>query len=169
LSNVDTLGIKRIIYIQIRAFSAEAEMQQSADTSNSIATQSRSGWVMALLGPLLTLANVRNTTQTARNKYDVDIMAECQSKGVEFYPYTFEFPKQIAFFENKKPAMVAKTPAVVAKAADKLATKKYTPPLSWKLSEKQKKAICDGWLLFEDPDTVSYQDLKNLLKIWGKK
>lgn len=169
LSNVDMLGIKRIIYIEIRAFSAEAELQQSADMTDSTANQSRSGWVMALLGPLLTLANVRNTTQTARNEYDVDIMAECQSNGVEFYPYTFEFPKQIAFFENKKPAMVTKTPAVVAKVADKLATKKYTPPLSWKLSEKQKKAICEGWRQLEkNPATVSYQDLQGLLKIWGK-
>ncbi len=155
---VDDLGIKQIIFIEIRAFSVQ--MEQKPDTS--ITSQSRSGWIMALLGPLLTLANVRNATQNTRNEYDVDIMEVYQSKQIDFHTYTIEFPAEITFFETK-------TPQMVKKVTDKLSTKNYTPPLSWKLSNRQKKAICRGWYQIKNnPSASSYKDLRHLIETWEK-
>jgi len=158
LPDKEELGIKRIIYLEIRAFSAQPKQQA---TQMKSASQTGSGWMMALLGPLLTLANVRNATQNARNEYDVDIMTRCQSKNIDFQRFVFEFPSRIPYSKDK-------TTGMVKKMVDKLATEDYTPPLSWKLSAWQKKAIWKGWYQIKTNDkAASHQDLQNLLKVWN--
>ncbi|MCH9698307.1 MAG: patatin-like phospholipase family protein [Gammaproteobacteria bacterium] len=164
----DKLNLKRIIFIEIRAFARPLHPELSADKERVIKP---SGWLMALLGPLLAVTSVRNATQNTRNEYDVDVMQECQSRGLDFHRFVFEFPREIEFFDTPVPDLVETIAEKMNSEADQQLNqnqlKQYQPPLSWKLSNKQKKTIWKGWYQIEhDPSAFSYQELQDLIKLW---
>lgn len=161
------IGIKRIMFIEIKAFPATPNME--------VKKKKADGWVMSFLGPLLTLANVRNATQDARNEYDVDVMAECQSHDIDFKHYILEFPNQIAFYETNLVEQdqsqsndASQTKKILKKVAILFSSKKnYMPPISWKLSEKQKQAISQGWDAISTEE-VPPHDLQKLIETWQR-
>ena len=106
------LGIDKILFLQINSFPENLVDERQEKTNN--------GWLTSLVGPLLTVVNVRAGAQaTAAN-------LACQAFGNEigqdkFCYYNLYFPNN----NDDEP--------------------KYDPPLSWKLTEREKNMINQGW------------------------
>jgi Zn-finger protein len=78
------------------------------------------GWFQAIIGPLLTLFSVRDTTQLSRVSTEVELLQKRWANQVKIAYCPIFFPK------NGKNG-------------------EYKPPLSWTLTEKQKQNIKNGW------------------------
>lgn len=102
---------------------------------------------MQVFGPLITRFSIRRSTQTSRNSAELADLSRYWNErlsghGVQIETVKLTFPKTL---KGK-----FKTFGV------------YTLPLSWKLSEKQKHAIDQGWE--ELLDSGEWQDL---VKVWS--
>ena len=144
------IGIKRVLFLEIRAF---------ADQKPLISAPNKPvGWKMSLFGPLLTVFNARTSMQNQRNQNEAaDLVQNWKGKGVEILQFPIAFPKEVAEFNP----MPTKTDiAMIDKITSKLETdeykaKKYDPPLSWTLTKKQREAIRDAWIELEkDPKGI---------------
>nr|RNJ66196.1 MAG: patatin-like phospholipase family protein [Leptolyngbya sp. IPPAS B-1204] len=149
--------IKRIVLLQINAF------PQSLPTAATKAGDvSRGGWAMALLGPLLALFRVRDSTQTARNETEIELLGQRWSKhGVEIQHFPISFPS----FEEmqrieKEFAPPMQRPYFFNRDG------RYNPPLSWKLTHAEKKAIKRAWELIACDPTGQVQRLRQQWQKW---
>lgn len=105
---------------------------------------------MATIGPLLGLFKVRKPILTSRNLTEVELLQEWQNarevhKKVEikYYPIFFSFYSEEG---------------------------EYEPPLSWKLTKKEKDAIRKGWEEIVGDKEGTIEKLKNLwLDKWNMK
>ncbi|WP_071824570.1 patatin-like phospholipase family protein, partial [Microcystis aeruginosa] len=98
------LNIKRVLLLQINAF---PKTEPSKNESGG------GGWWQAIIGPLLTLFSVRDTTQLSRVSTEVELLQQRWKNQVKIAYCPIFFPKNGKNGENK-------------------------PPLSWQLTEKQK-------------------------------
>ncbi|TRU43642.1 MAG: patatin-like phospholipase family protein [Microcystis aeruginosa Ma_QC_Ca_00000000_S207] len=104
------LNIKRVLLLQINAF------PESTPSKSNI----EGGWWQAIIGPLLTLFSVRDTTQLSRVSTEVELLQQRWENQVKIAYCPIFFPK------NGKNG-------------------EYKPPLSWTLTKKQKQNIKNGW------------------------
>jgi hypothetical protein len=104
------LNIKRVLLLQINAF------PESTPSKSNI----EGGWFRAIIGPLLTLFSVRDTTQLSRVSTEVELLQQRWENQVKIAYCPIFFPK------NGKNG-------------------EYKPPLSWTLTKKQKQNIKTGW------------------------
>lgn len=100
------LNIKRVLLLQINAF---PKPETSKNESGG------GGWWQAVIGPLLTLFSVRDTTQLSRVSTEVELLQQRWKNQVEIAYYPIFFPAG------------------------------YQLPLSWKLTQEQKQNIKKGW------------------------
>lgn len=117
------LNIKRVLVLQINAFPKSPANEQ---------VQGNGGWFMATLGPLLAMFKVRDPVLASRNAMEADLLAKSWKNLVDrenqvdicyfpiFFPSETDAPE---FYKNGQ----------------------YQPPLSWRLTDREKQAIKDGW------------------------
>lgn len=144
-----TVKIKRVLILQINPFPKDTETTQ-AQEQHTESTQPKKekgrGLFMATIGPLLGLFKVREPILNSRNLTEVELLQEwqkareeCQQKGVDIEYFPIFFPEE----------------------------GEYNPPLSWKLTQKEKEAIKKGWEQIKDNGKV--KQLKDLWEQWMTK
>ncbi len=155
--------LKRILVLQINAFPKSLPGTQ-ADASDL----SQRGWAMALLGPLLTLFRVRDSTQTARNEAELQLLCQRWQKdpnsNVEIKHVPIFFPSSEEM-ESMKQEFAPNMQRSYFFNEDG----KYDPPLSWKLTNAEKKAILRAWQFIacdRHPDSLALR-LHQLWEDWG--
>jgi len=85
------------------------------------------GFEVVTYGPLKTLAGIRDSTQLERNEKIAELLEErWQEKDIEIEKFTITFPKKDQNGKN------------------------YNPPLSWRLTKKQKMNLVEAWKNDED-------------------
>lgn len=107
------LGIDTVLVVQI-------QLAESAEPGAEVS----SGWESAFLGPLMTLFNVRQSTQRSRNDLELNLLKRA-----------WEVPRK------GEKATGESAPRIES------ATFRFSgrPVLSWKLTNKEKQAIADYW------------------------
>jgi hypothetical protein len=107
------------------------------------------GWFMATIAPLLTLFQVRGPIMATRNLTEVEMLQKQYPKEqVDIRHYSIFFPSQ------------SEAPEFYSQGGQ------YQPPLSWKLTKQEKKAIKQGWEAIKDKKKI--QELKKLWREdWG--
>ena len=105
------INIKKVIILQINAFPEE---DLKLDQKGSL------GFVVSTIGPLNTLAGIRDSTQIGRNKIFARLLND-RWGNIEIKNFTISFPKKDT---NGKD---------------------YNPPLSWRLTERQKMNLVEAW------------------------
>ena len=138
------LNIKRVLILQINPFpKSEATTQ----------TRENKGLFMATLGPLLTLFKVRSPILQARNLTEVELLKQrwrdeeevletiCAEQQIKIEYFPIFFPSQEEFPPEE---------------ADKFYNEQgeYQPPLSWKLTQKEKDAIEAGWDAIKEEEPI---------------
>ena len=102
---------------------------------------------MTTLGPLLAMFKVRDPVLASRNAKEADLLAKKWKDQVEiqyfpiFFPSDSEIPSECAVSEFYKDG-------------------RYRPPLSWRLTDREKQAIKDGWTAIKTGETI--QTIKQL-------
>ena len=135
-------NLKRVLVLQINPF--------PQDTSPTREQKDR-GFFMATLGPLLTLFKVRDPVLNSRNLTEVELLKQwqqasqiCQQQGVEMRYFPIFFPSLV------------QAPEFYSKQGE------YQPPLSWKLTQKEKDAIKKAWNQIRNGPQI--QELERLWK-----
>ena len=105
------INIKKVIILQINAFPEE---DLKLDQKGSL------GFVVSTIGPLNTLAGIRDSTQIGRNKIFARLLND-RWGNIEIKNFTISFPQKDT---NGKD---------------------YNPPLSWRLTERQKMNLVEAW------------------------
>jgi hypothetical protein len=150
LPNHKAIGIKRVLFVEIRAFPDEEPIDSAPNKPV--------GWKTELFGPLLTVFSARISMQNQRNQDDVeDLMQDWNGKGIEVLQFPISFPKEEAeFFAMPTKTGVATIDRVTSRVETaEYKAKKYEPPLSWTLTKKQREAIRDAWIELEkDPNGI---------------
>ncbi|NEQ40324.1 MAG: patatin-like phospholipase family protein [Okeania sp. SIO3I5] len=143
-----TPEIKRILILQINPFPETKPKEEPKKEKNR-------GLFMATIGPLLGLFKVREPILTSRNSTEVELLEQWQKARqddeqleIEYFPIFF--PSITESFYS--------------------AEGEYEPPLSWKLTKKEKDAIRKGWKDIVEKDKSTIKKLKNLwLEKWNMK
>ncbi len=128
--------IKKVVLIEIRSFPNVTENEPEA----------WDGWQAAFLGPLQTLANVRTSTQKARNEKEVDLLKKHWEGKVEVHHVPIGFPSKL---EDEK--------GLVKEVED--------PPLSWQLTKKQKDTIRKAWESIKNGDDTKDDEVSLVEKL----
>jgi hypothetical protein len=153
-------AVKRIVLLQISAF---PKSLPTAPTKEG--DVSRGGWAMALLGPLLALFRVRDSTQTARNEEEIELLCKRWSKHdveIKHFPISFPSFEEMQRIE-KEFAPRMQRPYFFNRDG------RYNPPLSWKLTNAEKKAIKHAWELMVQDAKGEVQRLYQQWIEWGMK
>ncbi len=99
------------------------------------------GYINAGLGAVGTLNSVRDATQIARNIKEADLLnTTWDDRGIEIKNFTISFP-----YKDTK-------------------GKPYNPPLSWRLTDKQKDNLEEAW----DTDETIQRTLTEMKAFWKK-
>lgn len=144
-----TPQIKRILILQINPF-PETKLKDPPKKEKN------RGLFMATIGPLLGLFKVREPILSSRNLTEVELLREWQrarqdDRKVEIEYFSIFFPS-------------------ISKSSFYNAEGEYEPPLSWKLTKKEKRAIQDGWEKIVREEKGTMETLKNLwLDKWNMK
>jgi hypothetical protein len=169
---INPLNIKRVLFIEIRSFPEPSDVKTPPPEGPRGSLQriwkrlrgeenlKTPGWKMTILGPLLTLFNVRNYTQAERNKVDIkDLKEQWEDKGkaqVEIFHHVIQFPRA-KDLENPPPGW-----NLTEEQKQKMKKARLNePPLSWKLTEAQKEGIEVAW------DAVKETSLQTLIARWN--
>ncbi|MEH1776269.1 MAG: patatin-like phospholipase family protein [Nostoc sp.] len=137
----NSLNVKRVLILQINPF------PKSASTEN---VQGNGGWFMATIGPLLAMFKVRDPVLASRNAKEADLLAKKWENKVDiqyfpiFFPSESEIPPEFAVSEFYKDG-------------------RYRPPLSWKLTDREKQAIQDGWAAI-----TTGKNIQKIKQLWHK-
>jgi hypothetical protein len=138
--------IKKVILIQINAFPDDENLQEEKGAP---------GWQMEVIGSLLALLNVRSSTQNEGNTLNIELLTDKYKCG-----YKHDEPeKMLQFLKDKschKGVEIRHIPI-------KFPREKINPPLSWQLTQEQKKAIKKAW---EDWKTSNYDIISELKNIF---
>ncbi len=185
-NNNSTKKIERVVIVQINPFPNNGQTSQDNRTTtenkdletsqqpknqtetmknnHSVSSESNhshqekpkknNGLFMATLGPLLTIFKVRDPILNSRNLTEVELLQEkwkslsktSQQKNIEikYFPIFFPSQKDAPEFYNEE--------------GD------YRPPLSWKLTQKEKDAIKRGWKASIDPQKDN--ETTKLINYW---
>jgi hypothetical protein len=142
LSSGQNPNVKKVMLLQINAFPKSSGEFQDAN---------KPGWFLEWLGPLLTLYKVRDSTQIARNIKEIEILQqrwENQIK-IEYCPIFFPSFPQMLEIEQRLPPNLQKPKSLT----HFFNNGKYDPPLSWKLTDVEKRMIKEAWdLISREPD-----------------
>ncbi|NEP71145.1 MAG: patatin-like phospholipase family protein [Okeania sp. SIO2G4] len=164
-----TPEIKRILILQINPFPETKPNEQPKK-------EKKRGLFMATIGPLLGLFKVRRPILTSRNLTEVELLQEWESAKqndgnveIEYFPIFFPSITEEAKL-GLKTAEQEVTPDLKAKQSFYSAEGEYEPPLSWKLTKKEKDAIRAGWKKIVRDKESTIEKLKNLwLDQWNMK
>ncbi|MEH2135687.1 hypothetical protein [Nostoc sp.] len=129
----NSLNIKRVLILQINAF------PESPSTEK---VQGDGGWFMATIGPLLATFKVRDSVLASRNAKEAELLAQKWQNKVDIQYFPIFFPSASDAPEFYKDGQ-------------------YQPPLSWRLTDKEKKAIKDGWTAIKTGKTI-----KKIKHLW---
>jgi Patatin-like phospholipase len=133
------LKIERVLILQINAF-------PKPSSSNKV--NGNRGFFMATVGPLLTLFKVRDPILTSRNCTEIELLQKRWEKQTDIQYFSIYFPSQ------------SEAPEFYSQEGQ------YRPPLSWKLTSKEKQAIKEGWKTIKNQAQI--QELKTLWRDdWG--
>ncbi len=129
------INIKKVILLQINAF-PEDELKTNQGGSK--------GFEVVTLGPLNTLAGIRESTQIERNQKIGELLEErWLEKGIEIKDFTISFPKSKQEGDQNIP---------------------YNPPLSWRLTKRQKDNLKDAW----EKDKTINDTVECMRDFWNK-
>jgi hypothetical protein len=128
-SNKDhRINIAKVLILQINAF---------PEDDLKLNQQGSLGFVVSTIGPLNTLAGIRDATQIGRNKIFANLLKD-RWGNIEIKNFTISFPKKDT---NGKD---------------------YNPPLSWRLTERQKMNLVDAW----EKDTDIRETVECMKDFW---
>jgi hypothetical protein len=130
------INIKKVIILQINAFPEE---DLKLDQKGSL------GFVVSTIGPLNTLAGIRDSTQIGRNKIFARLIND-RWQNIEIKNFTISFP------ESKK----------LKDKDGKEINIPYNPPLSWRLTKKQKMNLVEAW----EEDTDIRETVDKMKAFW---
>ena len=99
--------------------------------------QGSPGFVVTTIGPVNTLNGIRDSTQIGRNQIFAKLLNERWEK-IEIKNVSISFPRK------------------------DMNGRDYNPPLSWRLTERQKKNLVDAW----ETDTDIRNAVKEMIKFW---
>ncbi|MDZ8096480.1 MAG: hypothetical protein RMZ42_31760 [Nostoc sp. DedQUE05] len=136
-SDENNLNIKRVLILQINPF------PESDSTEN---VEGNGGWFMATLGPLLAMFKVRDPVLASRNAKEADLLVKKWENKVDIQYFPIFFPSES---EN----------AVSKFYKDG----RYRPPLSWRLTDREKEAIKEGWEAIKTKENI-----KKIKQLWHK-
>ncbi|MGL5794018.1 MAG: hypothetical protein ACRC06_06310, partial [Waterburya sp.] len=137
--------LKNVLILQINPF-----------PESSLAPQAKknSGLFMATLGSLLAIFKVRDPISQARNYAEVELLQQkwqsinqtCQEQriDIQYFPIFFPSQEQASEFYNQQG--------------------EYRPPLSWKLTQKEKNALKHGWQAIKNSKQIT-----ELKQLWREK
>ncbi|MEH1974867.1 MAG: patatin-like phospholipase family protein [Nostoc sp.] len=137
----NSLNVKRVLILQINPFPKSASTEK---------VQGNGGWFMATIGPLLAMFKVRDPVLASRNAKEADLLAKKWENKVDiqyfpiFFPSESEIPPEFAVSEFYKDG-------------------RYRPPLSWKLTDREKQAIQDGWAAI-----TTGKNIQKIKQLWHK-
>ncbi|QMS91945.1 patatin-like phospholipase family protein [Nostoc edaphicum CCNP1411] len=120
--------IKRVILIQINAFPDDENLQEEKGAP---------GWQMEVIGSLLALLNVRSSTQNEGNALNIKLLTDKYKCGYK----DDEQEKLQQFLKDKS----CQKGVEIMHIPIKFPRGKINPPLSWQLTQEQKKAIQNAW------------------------
>ncbi|MFM7438366.1 MAG: hypothetical protein ACKO2V_07140, partial [Snowella sp.] len=120
------INIKKVMILQINAFPEEG---LKLDQKGSL------GFVVSTIGPLNTLAGIRDSTQIGRNKIFANLLKarwhndKDEENNIKIQDFTVSFPKSKLL--KDKDGKEINIP--------------YNPPLSWRLTKRQKINLVEAW------------------------
>ena len=123
------INISRVLVLQINPF---------PESDATTVTKENQGLFMAILGPLLTLFKVRDPILNARNLTEVKLLQQQWQAEKELKEISFQQQIDIQYFQIFFPSK-KEAPEFYNEENE------YRPPLSWKLSRKEKEAIKKSW------------------------
>jgi len=146
-----TNQIERVLVLQINPF-----------PDDSPKTNKFPNLLMTILGPLLTLFKVRDPVLKSRNAMEVDLIEQweqiSQNNSIDFHYYSISFPSKKDFKEWR-----SQQNSSYQENATEFYNQngEYQPPLSWKLTQRQKREIQEGWEVIQHSE-----QMKDLEKLW---
>jgi hypothetical protein len=155
LSSNQNPNITRVMLLQINAFPKSLAGFEDAD---------KQGWFLELIGPLLTLYKVRDSTQIARNIKEIELLQQRWQERIkiEYFPVFFPSFSPKGQLEERLSAKVRRPESHTYFFNNG----KYAPPLSWKLTDVEKKMIEHAWeMIANEPDGV-IEKIKNKWVEW---
>lgn len=134
--------VERVIFIQINHFPTEGSGEENGFP----------GWLTELIGPLLTLFNIKDSTQIARNELEIELI---KSK-IDLIQHKIENKKNELKDRKTEDAFQSFTITFEGKNA----------PLSWYLTNYQIKELDCSWNKFlrKESDVAGFKELKELWK-----
>lgn len=132
------INIKKVLVLQINAF-PEDDLQLDQSGSD--------GFEVVTIGPINTLAGVRDSTQIVRNQIFTQLLHDLiqDEDKIEIRDFAISFPKYKVTPENGQ-----KIP--------------YNPPLSWRLTKNQKMNLEEAW----ENDSTIRETVKQMKQFWFK-
>ena len=129
------INIKKVMVLQINAFPEE---NLRLDQKGSL------GFVVSTIGPLNTLAGIRDSTQIGRNKIFADLLKarwnndKNNENNIKIQDFAISFPQKDPNGKN------------------------YNPPLSWRLTQRQKINLVEAW----EKDTEIRKTVETMKTFW---
>jgi hypothetical protein len=121
------ININKVLLLQINAF-PEEHLQLYQEGS--------SGVVVSMIGPLNTLAGIRDSTQIGRNLKFAKLLND-RWGNIDIKNFTISFPKsKLLKDEDGNP---------IKDKDGKEINIPYNPPLSWRLTQSQKQNLVEAW------------------------
>jgi hypothetical protein len=147
------INIKKVVILQINAF---------PENNLELDQQGSPGFVVTTIGPLNTLNGIRDSTQIGRNKLFVELLKDRwhndknEENNISIQDFTISFPES-------KPSK-DKDGNLIKDKDGKEINIPYNPPLSWRLTELQKKNLVEAW----ETDTDIRNTVNNMTTFWAK-
>lgn len=156
LSSGQNPNIKKIMLLQINAFPQSSGEFQDAN---------KPGWFLEWLGPLLTLYKVRDSTQIARNIKEIEILQQRWRNQIEieYCPIFFPSFTQMVEIEKRLPPQLQRPKSFT----HFFNNGRYDPPLSWKLTDVEKRMIKEAWQLISQEPDGAVEKIKNQWHEWN--
>ena len=139
----ESLNIRRVFILQINAFPESPANEQ---------VQGSGGWFMTTLGPLLAMFKVRDPVLASRNAKEAKLLKE---RWERYKNLAEENPVDIQYFSIFFPSK-EEAPEFYDQQG------RYQPPLSWRLTDKEQKAIKEGWYLIKEGENI-----QRIKQWWG--
>ncbi|ODH00941.1 hypothetical protein A4S05_31235 [Nostoc sp. KVJ20] len=137
--------IKKVILIQINAF---------PDNENVKEEKGAPGWQMEVIGSLLALLNVRSSTQNEGNALNIKLLTDKYKCGYK----DDEQEKLQQFLKDKS----CQKGVEIMHIPIKFPSDTTNPPLSWQLTQEQKKDIQNAWEDWKETNSDVIVKLKNI-------
>jgi hypothetical protein len=128
------INIKKVLVLQINAF-PEDNLQ--------LDQQGSKGFEVVTIGPINTLAGIRDSTQIARNHIFAQLLND-RWHDIEIKDFTISFPK----FKEIKDKNGKEIP--------------YNPPLSWRLTKNQRMNLEEAW----QKDSTIRETVEKMKMFW---